>query len=126
MGHDTLRTRKFHEIPMKKDTHPQYFEDAIITCACGASYSVGSTKKTISVELCAACHPFYTGTQTIIDTARRVEKFTERLTKKTGEIKNRATKRVEKSEKRKSSGPKVEVEEKKSVRISKKKSEPEK
>ena len=108
---------------MKSNLHPEYFEDATINCACGASYSVGSTKKSISVELCAACHPFYTGKQTILDTARRVEKFTERLTKKTGAVKSRIIKRAAKAEKRKASGPKVEIEEKRSVRISKKKAE---
>ncbi len=105
---------------MKATIHPQYFEDATISCACGAKYETGSTKQAISVELCAACHPFYTGKQTILDTARRVEKFGERMGKKAEAVVNRATKRAAKSEKRKSSGPKTEVEEKKSVRVSKK------
>ncbi len=63
---------------MKKQIHPEYFEQAKITCACGKVYEVGSTTNDIQVELCAACHPFYTGTQKILDTARRVEKFEER------------------------------------------------
>jgi large subunit ribosomal protein L31 len=67
---------------MKKEIHPDYFKDAKITCACGAVYQVGSTKEDIQVELCAACHPFYTGKQKLMDTARRVEKFTERATLK--------------------------------------------
>ncbi|PJA47685.1 50S ribosomal protein L31 [Candidatus Uhrbacteria bacterium CG_4_9_14_3_um_filter_36_7] len=67
---------------MKKTIHPTYFKDATITCACGAIYHVGSTLQEISVELCAKCHPFYTGKQKILDTARRVEKFEERLSKK--------------------------------------------
>jgi large subunit ribosomal protein L31 len=67
---------------MKKDIHPEYIEKAKITCACGAVYEVGSTVPEISVELCAACHPFYTGKQKILDTARRVEKFQDKLTKK--------------------------------------------
>ncbi|MBI5793971.1 50S ribosomal protein L31 [Candidatus Uhrbacteria bacterium] len=67
---------------MKKDIHPEYFKDAKITCACGAVYHIGSTREDIQVELCAACHPFYTGKQKILDTARRVEKFQERATKK--------------------------------------------
>jgi len=66
---------------MKKATHPQYFEKAKISCACGAKYEIGSTVEEIAVELCAACHPFYTGKQKIIDTARRVEKFGDKLTK---------------------------------------------
>jgi large subunit ribosomal protein L31 len=70
---------------MKKTIHPEYFEKAKISCACGATYVVGSTMPEIAVELCAACHPFYTGKQKIIDTARRVEKFGEKLTKKDAE-----------------------------------------
>jgi len=60
---------------MKKDIHPEYYENATITCACDATYEIGSTEKEISVELCANCHPFYTGKQKIIDSARRVERF---------------------------------------------------
>ncbi len=67
---------------MKKVIHPEYFENAKITCACGAVYQIGSTLKEISVELCAHCHPMYTGKQKILDTARRVEKFKEKVSKK--------------------------------------------
>ena len=68
---------------MKKDIHPKYFKNAKISCACGAIYEIGSTSEEIQVELCSKCHPFYTGEkQKILDTARRVEKFTERAAKK--------------------------------------------
>ena len=67
---------------MKKEIHPDYFPNASITCSCGAIYKIGSTKEEIAVESCAACHPFYTGKQKMMDTARRVEKFTERATLK--------------------------------------------
>lgn len=67
---------------MKKDIHPNYFENAKITCACSAVYEIGSTVEAMSVELCARCHPFYTGEQKIIDTARRVEKFESRAARK--------------------------------------------
>ena len=63
---------------MKTDIHPKYFPTAKATCSCGAVYVVGSTKETLSVEICAACHPFYTGTEKIIDTAGRVERFKTR------------------------------------------------
>lgn len=106
---------------MKTAIHPTYFEDATISCACGAVYKTGSTKQTISVELCAACHPFYTGTQTIIDSARRVEKFQARASKKVTEVKGKAVKRAARAAKRVAAGPKAEVEETKSVRVSKKK-----
>jgi large subunit ribosomal protein L31 len=78
---------------MKKDIHPQYTQDAKITCACGTAYQVGSTLKEISIELCANCHPFYTGKQKIIDTARRVEKFQARASKKTEDVTGKKAKR---------------------------------
>jgi large subunit ribosomal protein L31 len=67
---------------MKKDTHPTYFPDAKVVCACGNEFTVGSTVKELQIELCSNCHPFYTGKQKLVDTARRVEKFQERDTKK--------------------------------------------
>lgn len=60
---------------MKKDIHPKYNEKIIAKCGCGAEYLVGSTKDSITTEICSACHPFYTGKQKLIDTAGRVEKF---------------------------------------------------
>ena len=66
---------------MKKDTHPNYCEDTKVTCACGNSFTVGSTLKEIRVELCNLCHPFYTGKQKFVDTARRVEKYEEKVAK---------------------------------------------
>ncbi len=63
---------------MKADIHPTYYADARATCACGAVYTLGSTKKEIRVEICSACHPFYTGAEKIVDTAGRVEKFLRR------------------------------------------------
>jgi large subunit ribosomal protein L31 len=63
---------------MKKDTHPTYFPEAKVTCACGRSFTVGSTVQKLSVEICSNCHPFYTGNDKILDTAGRVEKFKAR------------------------------------------------
>lgn len=60
---------------MKQNIHPAYYPKATITCACGKIYHTGSTKKETEVEICAACHPFYTGKGKLIDTAGRVEKF---------------------------------------------------
>jgi large subunit ribosomal protein L31 len=60
---------------MKKDIHPKYQVKAKVVCACGNEFEVGSTKPELRVELCSACHPFYTGKQKLVDTARRVEKF---------------------------------------------------
>jgi large subunit ribosomal protein L31 len=66
---------------MKKDIHPEYYENAKVTCACGATFIVGSTKKELAVEICSACHPFYTGLDKVMDTAGRVEKFKTRRAK---------------------------------------------
>jgi large subunit ribosomal protein L31 len=66
---------------MKTETHPTYFKDAKVTCACGRSFAVGSTKEKLSVEICSACHPFYTGNEKILDAAGRVEKFKARRAK---------------------------------------------
>ncbi|MDZ4226422.1 MAG: 50S ribosomal protein L31 [Patescibacteria group bacterium] len=63
---------------MKTDTHPTYFPQAKVTCACGNSFSVGSTLEKIEVEICSNCHPFYTGNDKVMDTAGRVEKFKAR------------------------------------------------
>lgn len=79
---------------MKADIHPTYYSDAKVTCACGNTISVGSTVKEIHVELCSQCHPFYTGKQKLVDTARRVEKFAERAGKKTTEATARVGKKA--------------------------------
>ncbi len=63
---------------MKAETHPTYFAEAKVTCVCGNSFTVGSTKESLKVEICSACHPFYTGNEKILDTAGRVEKFKQR------------------------------------------------
>ncbi len=66
---------------MKKDTHPQYYPKAKVTCACGETFTVGATKPELKVEICSKCHPFYTGAQSLIDTAGRVERFKVRKAK---------------------------------------------
>jgi len=78
---------------MKKDIHPVYYEEAVVSCACGNNFKVGSTKKEIRVELCNVCHPFYTGKQKFVDTARRVEKFQEKMAKVKEMAVNRKTKK---------------------------------
>lgn len=67
---------------MKTSIHPTYYPQAKISCACGNVATIGSTAQTISVELCNKCHPFYTGTQKLVDTAGRVERFKQRSQKK--------------------------------------------
>lgn len=85
---------------MKKEIHPEYIEKAKISCACGAVYEVGSTSSEISIELCAACHPFYTGTQKIVDSARRVEKFQARASKVSDKVTGKKAKRAKRAEKK--------------------------
>lgn len=63
---------------MKKDIHPKYNENITVKCACGSTFTVGSTKEEISVEVCSKCHPFYTGQEKVMDTAGRVDKFKKR------------------------------------------------
>lgn len=66
---------------MKKDIHPQYYPKAKVSCACGNTFTVGSTKPEIQVEICYACHPFYTGKNVLLDTAGRAERFKSREAK---------------------------------------------
>lgn len=60
---------------MKLNTHPVYFPQAQVICACGNKFTVGSTQEKINIELCNKCHPFYTGEQRFVDSASRIDKF---------------------------------------------------
>lgn len=60
---------------MKQGIHPTYFTDTKVVCACGNTFTTGSTVQDIRVEICAKCHPFFTGTQKFIDTLGQVERF---------------------------------------------------
>ncbi len=89
---------------MQKEIHPQYFKEAKVTCACGNMFVVGSTLSEIHVEICSHCHPFYTGKQKLVDTAKRVEKFQARSKKQ----KEAASKRLgKKAKKAKSNAKKI-------------------
>ena len=63
---------------MKKNIHPTWYPQAKVTCACGTSSTIGSTKPEIHVEICSACHPFFTGEMRFVDTQGRIEKFQAR------------------------------------------------
>ncbi|MBI2026148.1 MAG: 50S ribosomal protein L31 [Candidatus Levybacteria bacterium] len=63
---------------MKLQVHPQYFEKALVICACGNTFTTGSTLEVIHVELCSKCHPFYTGEQRFVDSASRIQKFKDK------------------------------------------------
>lgn len=66
---------------MKKKIHPQYFEKAVIECACGNVIKTGSTREKMAVEICGACHPFYTGKKKSLDVTGRVDRFNKRMEK---------------------------------------------
>ena len=90
----TISTTRVHV--MKDDIHPKYHPKATITCACGVAFVVGSTMPEIHVELCSACHPFYTGKQKMMDTARRVDRFQRRAELQTTTAASRVGRRVKK------------------------------
>ncbi len=64
---------------MKEGIHPTYYPDAKVICACGNTWTTGSTKKEIHTDVCAKCHPFYTGEQRIVDTEGQVDRFYRKL-----------------------------------------------
>ena len=64
---------------MKSNTHPNWHNDSVVTCACGNKFTTGSTKPTITVDICSACHPFFTGEMKFVDTQGRVEKFQAKM-----------------------------------------------
>lgn len=84
---------------MKANIHPQYFDDAKVTCACGNTFVVGSTLPEITVEICSNCHPFYTGEMKFIDTMGRVEKF-QKSQEKAKVIREQKVKKVEEKKER--------------------------
>jgi large subunit ribosomal protein L31 len=66
---------------MKDKIHPKYYPKAKVICACGNSFTVGSTLPELHIEICSACHPYYTGKHKLVDTARRIDRFKEKLAK---------------------------------------------
>ena len=64
---------------MREGIHPTWYPDAKVTCTCGRSWTVGSTRPTIQTDVCSNCHPFYTGEQRIVDTEGQVDRFMKRL-----------------------------------------------
>lgn len=77
---------------MKKEIHPKYYPHAQVRCACGNTFTVGSTKEFMEIEICSKCHPFYSGQERIVDTMGQVQKFKKRLAKRE-EIKNKKKKK---------------------------------
>jgi len=104
---------------MKENIHPKY-GPATVICSCGNKFQTGSTVPNIKVEICSACHPFFTGKQKLVDTAGRVEKFKKRMEKKRENLISKKIKRQRKKE-IKEIKLKVEEEETKSAKSTTKK-----
>jgi len=64
---------------MREDIHPKWYPEAVVICACGNTWTVGSTVPEIRTDVCSACHPFFTGEQRIVDTEGQVDRFMKRL-----------------------------------------------
>lgn len=77
---------------MKANIHPQWYPKAQVTCACGASFKTGSTLPVIRVEICSACHPFFTGQQKFVDTLGQVDRFIKKA--EDSKIKQEERKRI--------------------------------
>lgn len=60
---------------MKAEIHPTYYKEAQVSCVCGNTFTTGSVMEKVNIDICSACHPFYTGKQKLVDTEGRVEKF---------------------------------------------------
>lgn len=67
---------------MKPDIHPKY-EPVTISCACGATHEIRSTQSTFQIDICADCHPFFTGKEKVMDAAGRIDRFNKKYGKKT-------------------------------------------
>jgi large subunit ribosomal protein L31 len=64
---------------VKEGIHPKYQQAHVVCGSCGTTFTVGSTRQELHVDVCSNCHPFFTGKQTIVDTAGQVERFQKRL-----------------------------------------------
>jgi len=81
---------------MKQGIHPQWYNEAAVTCACGNTFKTGSTLAELEVDICSACHPFFTGEVKLVDTEGRVDKFLKKA-------KQAKQKQASKSDKKKTS-----------------------
>lgn len=64
---------------MREGIHPNYNHDTVVKCACGNTFTTGSVKDELKVEICSKCHPFYTGKQKMVDAGGRVDKFMKKF-----------------------------------------------
>lgn len=94
---------------MKTDIHPPWYSNARVVCACGNTFTVGSTRQEIRVEICSQCHPFFTGQMKFVDTGGQVERFEKKKAVGQAKAADLATKKAKKLEKEKQikEGPKT-------------------
>lgn len=85
---------------MQTKVHPNWFKDAVVTCACGNKFTIGATVPEIDVEVCYNCHPFFTGQMKFVDAAGRVDSFRARLKAADTKVLSKATRRKNKREKK--------------------------
>ena len=84
---------------MKQGIHPVWYTQAQVSCACGNMFTVGATKQEIKIDICARCHPFFTGEMKFVDTMGRVERFQQKQKKAQDASTKRAEKKIKKQEK---------------------------
>jgi len=85
---------------MKTAIHPKWHKDASVVCACGNKFTLGSTQEKIEIEVCSACHPFYTGQMKYVDTAGRVDAFKAKQKKAKQKVLSKTQKRKLKKERK--------------------------
>ena len=94
---------------MKKEIHPKYFTNSTTTCACGKTFSYGSTVEKLSTDICSNCHPFFTGKTNIMDIAGTVEKFNKKASLAVKDYSKTKKENInKKKETKKSKGIKIE------------------
>lgn len=79
---------------MQQNIHPPWHDNTKVTCACGNTFTTGSTQEEIRVEICSACHPFFTGKQKFIDSLGRVEKFQKKQVSATEKVVSKRKKKI--------------------------------
>jgi len=82
---------------MKKNTHPKWHHDCVVTCSCGNTFATGSTLQTMQIDICNKCHPFFTGEMKFVDRQGRVDKFLKKMTVAQKKKQDMSTKKAKKS-----------------------------
>lgn len=92
---------------MKAGIHPKWFNDATVTCACGNTFTVGASKPSMALDICAKCHPFFTGEMKFVDTMGRVEKFQKKQVqaKEQAQVMAEKKKKKQEDQKRRENAP---------------------